>query len=80
MRTSQSDFFTKSRKRNIVQARQLSMYFSKKYTKAPLTVIGEQCGGKDHATVIHALKTVANLLETDKMFSATADKIEQMLI
>ena len=80
MGTSQADFFTKSRKRNIVQARQLSMYFSKKYTKAPLTVIGEQCGGKDHATVIHALKTVTNLLDTDKQFRATADKIEQTLL
>ncbi|MBP5643287.1 MAG: chromosomal replication initiator protein DnaA [Bacteroidales bacterium] len=80
MGTSQADFFTKSRKRNIVQARQLSMYFSKKYTKAPLTVIGEQCGGKDHATVIHALKTVANLLDTDKQFRAVADKIEQTLL
>jgi len=79
MGTSQADFFTKSRKRNIVQARQLSMYFSKKYTKAPLITIGEQCGGKDHATVIHALKTVANLLDTDKQFRAIADKIEQML-
>ncbi|MBR6439109.1 MAG: chromosomal replication initiator protein DnaA [Bacteroidales bacterium] len=79
METSQADFFTKSRKRNIVQARQLSMYFSKKYTKAPLIVIGEQCGGKDHATVIHALKTVANLLDTDKQFRAIADKIEQTL-
>ncbi len=79
MGTSQADFFTKSRKRNIVQARQLSMYFSKKYTKAPLIVIGEQCGGKDHATVIHSLKTVVNLLETDKQFRATADKIEQTL-
>ena len=80
MGTSQSDFFTKSRKRNIVQARQLSMYFSKKYTKAPLITIGEQCGGKDHATVIHALKTVTNLLETDKQFRAIADKIESTLL
>lgn len=79
MGTSQADFFTKSRKRNIVQARQLSMYFSKKYTKAPLITIGEQCGGKDHATVIHALKTVANLLDTDKQFRAIADKIELTL-
>lgn len=79
MDTSQADFFTKSRKRNIVQARQLSMYFSKKYTKASLVTIGEQCGGKDHATVIHALKTVANLLDTDRQFRAIADKIEQIL-
>ena len=79
MGTSQADFFTTSRKRNVVQARQLSMYFAKKYTKASLNIIGEQCGGKDHATVIHSLKTVANLLETDKQFRAIADTIEQNL-
>ncbi len=76
MGTSQADFFTSTRKRNVVQARQLSMHFAKKYTKASLNVIGEQCGGKDHATVIHSLKTVANLLETDKQFKMVADKIE----
>jgi len=79
MGTSQADFFTTSRKRNVVQARQLSMYLSKKYTKSSLIVIGEQCGGKDHATVIHALKTVANMLETDKQFKAMADKVEKIL-
>lgn len=79
MGTSQADFFTTTRKRNVVQARQLSMYFAKKYTKASLIVIGEQCGGKDHATVIHSLKTVTNLLDTDKQFCAIADKIEQTL-
>ena len=79
MGTSQADFFTSTRKRNVVQARQLSMHFAKKYTKASLNVIGEQCGGKDHATVIHSLKTVTNLLETDKQFRAVADKIEMSL-
>ncbi len=79
MGTSQADFFTTTRKRNVVQARQLSMYFAKKYTKASLNIIGEQCGGKDHATVIHSLKTVANLLDTDKQFRTIADTIEQNL-
>lgn len=79
MGTSRDDFFTSSRKRNVVQARQLSMYLSKKYTKSSLIVIGEQCGGRDHATVIHALKTVANLLDTDKQFKAMADNIEKIL-
>lgn len=77
MGTSQEDFFKSTRKRNVVQARQLSMYFAKKYTKASLVVIGEKCGKKDHATVIHALKTIDNLLETDKQFRAMAEKIEQ---
>lgn len=77
MGTSQEDFFKSTRKRNVVQARQLSMYFAKKYTKASLVLIGEKCGKKDHATVIHALKTIDNLLETDKQFRAMTEKIEQ---
>lgn len=77
MGTSQENFFKSTRKRNVVQARQLSMYFAKKYTKASLVVIGEKCGKKDHATVIHALKTIDNLLETDKQFRAMTEKIEQ---
>ena len=71
------EFYSKSKKREIVQARQLAMYFAKKFTKCSLAMIGQQCGGKDHATVIHALKTVANLLETDKQFRTLATEIEK---
>lgn len=71
------DFYSKSKKRELVQARQLAMYFAKKCTKLSLAEIGKQCGGKDHATVIHALKTIANLLETDKQFRTLASEIEK---
>ena len=71
------EFYSKSKKREMVQARQLAMHFAKKYTKCSLSAIGQQCGGKDHATVIHALKTVANLLETDKQFRTLATSIEK---
>lgn len=59
---------SKTRKRHIVQARQLAMFFAKKYTKASLASIGSQIGKRDHATVLHACKTVDNLGETDKQF------------
>jgi len=59
---------SKTRKRHIVQARQLAMFFAKKYTKASLASIGSQIGKRDHATVLHACKTVDNLAETDKQF------------
>ena len=59
---------SKTRKRHIVQARQLAMYFAKKYTKASLASIGSQIGKRDHATVLHACKTVDNLYATDKQF------------
>lgn len=70
---------TKTRKREIVQARQLSMYFAKIYTKASLANIGLHCGNKDHATVLHAYKTVNNLIETDKQFKLCVDDIEKKL-
>jgi chromosomal replication initiator protein len=68
-----------TRKRNIVQARQLAMYFSKELTKSSLTTIGLQCGNKDHATVLHACKTVKNLSETDKVFKSYIDDLENKI-
>ncbi|NBC83598.1 MAG: chromosomal replication initiator protein DnaA [Bacteroidetes bacterium] len=68
-----------TRKREIVQARQVAMYYSKTLTKASLASIGAQIGGKDHATVLHACKTVNNLIETDKQFKSQMDEIEKKL-
>ncbi|MDA0380331.1 MAG: chromosomal replication initiator protein DnaA, partial [Bacteroidetes bacterium] len=59
---------SKTRKRHIVQARQLAMFFAKRYTKASLASIGYQIGKRDHATVLHACRTVENLADTDKQF------------
>jgi chromosomal replication initiator protein len=83
-----SDYFSmdvetlqsKTRKRHIVQARQLAMYFSKKMTKASLASIGSQIGKRDHATVLHACKTVDNLASTDKQFSKYVDDLREKLI
>ena len=68
-----------TRKREIVQARQLSMYFAKKYTKLPLSLIGAYCGNKDHATVLHACKQVTNLYETDKKMKLYVDDIDKKM-
>lgn len=68
---------SRTRKREIVQARQLTMFFAKKMTKASLAIIGLQCGNKDHATVLHACKTVANLAETDKQFNSWVNELEK---
>ena len=70
---------SKTRKREIVQARQVSMFFSKNMTKSSLASIGAQIGGKDHATVLHACKTVNNLIETDNRFRLQVDEIEKKL-
>ncbi|MCR4964806.1 MAG: chromosomal replication initiator protein DnaA [Bacteroidales bacterium] len=69
----------KTRKSEIVLARQLCMYFAKKYTKLPLSTIGTYCGNKDHATVLHACKTIANLYDTDKKMRASIDDIDKKM-
>lgn len=68
-----------TRKRHVVQARQLAMYFSKRLTKASLATIGLQIGKRDHATVLHACKTVDNLTETDKQFRKYVEELTDRL-
>jgi chromosomal replication initiator protein len=70
---------SKTRKRHIVQARQLAMYFAKKFTKASLASIGSQIGKRDHATVLHACKTVDNLSFTDKQFRKYVEDLNHKL-
>ncbi len=70
---------SKTRKREVVQARQLAMYFSKSLTKSSLSNIGIHCGGKDHATVLHACRTVNNLIETDKKFKAQVQDLQKRI-
>jgi len=70
---------SRTRKREIVQARQLAMYFSKKHTKFSLANIGMHCGNKDHATVLHAYRTVTDLLDTDKQFKVYVEEIEKKI-
>lgn len=69
-------FHSKTRKREIVQARQIAMHFSKIYTKASLTSIGSMIGAKDHATVLYACKQVSNLYDTDKFIREDIDNID----
>ena len=70
---------SKTRKREIVQARQIAMYFAKKMTKSSLATIGLHCGNKDHATVLHACRTVNNLMETDKQFKEYVDELDKKM-
>ncbi len=70
---------SKTRKREIVQARQLAMYFSKKHTKSSLATIGLHCGNKDHATVLHACRTINNLVETDKQFRIYVEDLDKKI-
>ncbi len=60
---------SKSRKREIVQARQFAMYFAKKITNKPYAEIGKSIGNRNHATVLHACKTIDGLKKVDKDFN-----------
>jgi len=70
---------TASRKREIVQARQVAMYLSKMYTELSLMQIGTVIGKKNHATVLHACKTVKDQIEVDKAFREDIEEIEKKL-
>jgi chromosomal replication initiator protein len=70
---------SKTRKRQVVQARQIAMYFAKSMTKSSLSNIGAHCGGKDHATVLHACRTVNNLIDTDKKFKASVMELQKKI-
>ena len=75
-RVEQRHVFSKSRKREYVQARQVSMYLAQKYTKMPAGRIGQLIGNRDHSTVIHSCNTIEKRLKVDKAFSAELSSIE----
>lgn len=78
---SREDILSKSRKRQIVQARQIAMYLSRNLiSNCSLATIGAEIGGKDHATVLHACTTVSDLMSTDKVFKKYVTDIEGMLV
>lgn len=69
----------KTRKRQFVQARQLSMYLAKNYTKNSLKVIGKYFGGRDHSTVIHSCQSIKDLLDTDPDFKESVEEIQKKI-
>ena len=73
---TQQEIMSKSRKRDFVQVRQVSMYLAQKYTKMPAGRIGQLIGGRDHSTVIHSCATVEKRLKVDKAFVEDMNSIE----
>ena len=69
----------KTRKREVVQARQISMFFAKKYTNLSLKAIGQHFGGRDHSTVIHAITTVNDLMIYDKLLKQQVEDIQKKI-
>jgi chromosomal replication initiator protein len=73
------EIHSKSRKREIVQARQVTMFLAKEHTDHSYSHIGNLVGKRDHATVLHACKMVKNSMEVDKNFCSTMKNIENLL-
>ena len=67
---------SRSRKHELVVARQVSMYFAQKFTKMPASRIGKLVGGRDHSTVIHSCSQVEQRIKTDQSFSDEIQSIE----
>jgi chromosomal replication initiator protein len=73
------DLKAKTRKKEIVIARQVAMYFSKDYTSHSLKSIGYHFGGRDHSTVIHAVQSVNDMIDTDAKFRFAIDELKKKL-
>jgi chromosomal replication initiator protein len=69
----------KTRKRNIVMARQLSMYLAKNLTNYSLVKIGNTFGGRDHSTVIYSIRAIKDLLDTDEKFKSSVTELENKI-
>ena len=71
---------TKSRKREVVLVRQVSMFLARKHLDMSIAKIGKYIGDRDHATVLHACKTIENLADTDKQFRTELEEIDNSLL
>ena len=69
----------KTRKRDIVIARQLSMYLAKNFTTSTLKDIGKNFGGRDHTTVLYSVKAVQDLMDTDLVFKDKVVELEKQV-
>ncbi|MEQ8240702.1 MAG: chromosomal replication initiator protein DnaA [Cyclobacteriaceae bacterium] len=76
---NQDDLKAKTRKKEIVIARQVAMYFSKDYTNHSLKSIGNHFGGRDHSTVIHAVQSVNDMIDTNAKFRFSIDELKKKL-
>jgi len=76
---AQDDLKAKTRKKEIVIARQVAMYFSKDYTNHSLKSIGYHFGGRDHSTVIHAVQSVNDMIDTNANFRHKMDELKKRM-
>ena len=73
------DIKSSKKQKNIAFPRQISMYLVRRYTGASYPEIGEKFGGKDHSTVIHAVKKIENLIKDDLSIKNTINSLSRTL-
>ena len=76
---SVEDLKDKTRKKEIVIARQVAMYLCKEYTNHSLKSIGYHFGGRDHSTVIHAVQSVSDMMDVDQKFAQSIDELKKKM-
>ena len=76
---SQDDVFSQTRKANIVLVRQTIMYLAQRHTKLSTSKIGMLVGGRNHATVLHAVTQVMNRLATSPVYAQQVADVENQL-
>ena len=76
---SPDDLKAKTRKKEVVIARQVAMYFSKDYTNHSLKSIGYHFGGRDHSTVIHAVQSVNDMIDVNANFKGSIEDLKKKL-
>ncbi len=74
-----SDLMSKRRHKSVALPRQICMWLARKHTRFSLEEIGGYFGGRDHTTVMHAVRTVATKTQADAALSSDLTRIEQML-
>ncbi|EJX03402.1 protein containing Chromosomal replication initiator, DnaA [gut metagenome] len=73
------DLTSKSRKQNIVQARQLAIFLIHKYTDTSYSQIGRTFGGRDHSTVLYSCEQVGRRISVDKDYRHEVETLESLL-
>lgn len=74
------EMITKTRKREIVYARQLCAYLLTKFTILSLSVIGKRLGGRDHTTVIHCRQLIMDLIDSDPLVTHEVEELEMLVV
>lgn len=74
-----SDIISSSRQRSVSRPRQIAMYLAKNMTRESLPEIGRKFGGKNHATVIHSVKQIEKIIETDSKLMSEVKNLEERI-